>query len=673
VHFAPSGDFSYATSFPEPILMGAAFDDALIEAVATVVSTEARAYNNANRTGLDFWTPNINGYKDPRWGRGLETPGEDPFHLSSYVKSLLLGLQGGLDPKIKKIVATCKHYAAYDLENWGGNNRMRFDAKVSTQDLVEYYLPMFQQCARDSNVGSVMCSYNAVNGVPSCADPYLLQTILREHWGWTKEQQYVTSDCDAILNVAPPWHNYTKTPEEAVAVSLNAGTDLDCGTFYPQYLPGAYEQGLFKESTLDQALTRQYSALVRLGYFDPPSATPYRALGWKDVATTQATQLAEQIAAEGIVLLKNDGVLPLALGKNSKVKSVAVVGDWGNATTQMQGNYQGIAPFLHSPLYAATQTGVKVNYANGPGQKNTSSNWPDLITAAKNSDAILYFGGVDVSVEAEGMDRNNITWTSQQLSVLKQLSALGKPLIISQMGDQLDSSPLLADKGVNALIWGGYPGQSGGDALLNVITGKTSPAGRLPVTQYPGNYVSQVPMTDMSLRPSSSNPGRTYKWYNESVLPFGYGLHYTNFSVAFSGSVGKTVQLSGLTRGCRETYKDRCAFKNVPVRVENKGKVASDFVALLFMSGDHGPKPYPIKELVGYTRVKNVQPGKTQVVNIPLTLSSLSRVDENGNRVVYPGNYKLLLDVPTSAQQEWTMEGTEVVLDKWPANPHQSA
>ena len=658
--------------------MGAAFDDALIEDVAAIISTEARAFNNYNRSGLDFWTPNINPYKDPRWGRGMETPGEDPFHLSSYVARLLTGLQGGVDPPIKKIVATCKHYAAYDLENWHGNNRMRFNAEVSTQDLVEYYLPTFQQCARDSNVGSIMCSYNAVNGVPSCADPYLLQTILREHWGWTKEQQYITSDCDAVLNVAPPWHNYTQTAEEAVAVSLNAGTDLDCGTYYPQHLPAAFEQGLFNESTLDQALTRQYTALVRLGYFDSPSSVPYRSLGWSDVSTPEAEQLAYAAAAEGIVLLKNDGTLPLSLGSNSSsstnstISSIAVIGDWANATLQMQGNYYGVAPYLHSPLYAAQMLGVKVTYANGPSQQNTSSDWPDAISAAQNSDVVLYFGGVDIDTEAEGMDRNNITWTTQQLDVLNQLADLNKPFIVIQMGDQLDNSPLLNNTAVNGLLWGGYPGQSGGDALLDVITGKVAPAGRLPVTQYPGDYVNQVEMTDMSLRPSTSNPGRTYKWYDEAVLPFGYGLHYTNFTAKFTSNLSASYDIATLGAG-NASHPDLLPFQDIGISVENTGDTASDFVALLFISGEYGPTPQPLKQLVGYTRVKSVQPGATSEATVPLTLGSLSRVDDMGNRNVFAGQYSLLLDVPTQAMMNFSLTGDSKVLDTWPENPYMKA
>lgn len=181
--------------------MSAAFDDELIKEVANVISTEARAFNNVGRAGLDFWTPNINPFKDPRWGRGQETPGEDPFHVSQYVYNLIQGLQGGLDPKpFFKVVADCKHFAAYDLDNWEGIQRYGFNAEVSQQDLSEYYLPPFQRCVRDAKVGSVMCSYNAVNGIPSCASSFLLQSVLRDYWGFS-EDRWVTSDCDAVGNV----------------------------------------------------------------------------------------------------------------------------------------------------------------------------------------------------------------------------------------------------------------------------------------------------------------------------------------------------------------------------------------------------------------------------------------------------------------------------------------
>lgn len=264
--FASTGNFSSATSFPQPITLGAAFDDPLVKAVASIISTEARAFSNAGRAGIDFFTPNINPFKDPRWGRGQETPGEDPFHTSQYVVNLIDGLQGGIDPKpYFKVIADCKHYAAYDLEDWNGNVRFSFDAKVTLQDLSEYYLPPFQSCVRDAKVASVMCSYNSVNGVPSCANSYLLQTILRDFWGFD-DSRWVTSDCDAVADIFNQ-HHYTSTFPQAVADALKAGTDVDCGTAYADHLPDAFNQSLITRGDLEKALVRQYTSLVRFVVF----------------------------------------------------------------------------------------------------------------------------------------------------------------------------------------------------------------------------------------------------------------------------------------------------------------------------------------------------------------------------------------------------------------------
>ncbi|KAK0189847.1 glycoside hydrolase superfamily [Armillaria mellea] len=667
VQFTSSGEYSYATSFPQPITMGAAFDDELIRAVGTVVSTEARVFNNAGRAGLDFWTPNINPFKDPRWGRGQETPGEDPFHLSSYVHALVDGLQGGYDPKYKRVVATCKHFAGYDLENWNGNFRYAFDAQITSQDLAEYYMPPFQSCARDSNVGSFMCSYNAVNGVPTCADPYLLQTILREHWGWTNEQQYVTSDCDAVQNIYLP-HEYTATREEAVAAALIAGTDLDCGTYYPDYLPAAFEQGLFNESTLDQALIRQYSALVRLGYFDPPEEQPYRQLGFNDVSTPEAQQLAYKAAIEGIVLLKNDGLLPLSL---QNISSIALIGSWANATQQMQGNYFGQAPYLHSPLYAAQQLGLTVNYAPRVGGQGGVP----ILTAVNNSDIIIFADGIDDSVESEGMDRVSISWSGTQLDTIGQLVSFGKPMIVLQMGGgQIDSSPIKNNPNISALLWGGYPGQDGGVALMDIITGKAAPAGRLPITQYPASYINEVPMTDMSLRPGPQNPGRTYKWYNGTpIYDFGTGLHYTTFSASITSPLLQSYDIAALTSNCTEKYLDRCSFLSSPfsVTVRNTGTTTSDYVALAFLTGSFGPTPYPKKSLVAYQRLFDIAGGAVDTARLNLTLGSLARHDEQGNRVLYPGDYAVVIDTPPLAMINFTLTGEHLVLEEWPQPPER--
>ncbi|KAI0828925.1 glycoside hydrolase family 3 protein [Trametes gibbosa] len=683
VTFAPSGDFSHATSFPQPILMGAAFDDPLIQAIATIVSTEGRAFNNAGRAGLDYWTPNINPFKDPRWGRGQETPGEDPFHLSQYVYNLIIGLQGGLDPKpYFKVVADCKHFAAYDMDNWEGIVRYGFNAVVSQQDLSDYYLPPFQTCVRDAKVASVMCSYNAVNGIPSCANKFLLQDVLRDHWGFT-DDRWVTSDCDAVQNIFSP-HNYTTDPAQAAADALLAGTDIDCGTFSATYLPEALQRGLVKTADLRKAAIRQYASLVRLGYFDPVEVQPYRHLGWSDVNTPHAQQLAHTAAVEGMVLLKNDGILPLS----KRVRKVALVGPWANATQLLQGNYFGIAPYLVSPLQGAKDAGFEVEYVQGTGvtTRNDTSGFASAVAAARRADTIIFAGGLDETVERESIDRLNVTWPGNQLDLIAELERVGKPLIVAQFGGgQLDDTALKNSRAVNAIIWGGYPGQSGGTALFDIITGKAAPAGRLPITQYPAKYAEQVPMTDMTLRPSKTNPGRTYKWYSGTpVYEFGFGLHYTTFGfswaapgIAADASVGasswaptRTYAISDLiAHGQRSAaFLDLAPLDNFAVRVTNTGKTTSDYVALLFVSGSFGPAPHPNKQLVSYTRVHGLAPKKSAIAQLPVTLGSIARADETGAKWIYPGTYTVALDTNGALKRTFTLTGRAAKIASWPVD-----
>jgi beta-D-xylosidase 4 len=425
------------------------------------------------------------------------------------------------------------------------------------------------------------------------------------------------------------------------------------------------------EADIDQALVRQYSSLVRLGYFDG-SAVEYRSLGWDDVSTPYAQQLAYKAAAEGITLLKNDGLLPLTITNGT---NIAVIGDWANATQQMLGNYAGVPPYIHSPLWAAEQTGATVTYSGNPGGQGdpTTNNWLRIWTAVEKADVIIFAGGIDNGVESEGMDRVSIAWTGAQLDVIGQLAMRGKPVIVAQMGTNgVDSTPLLDNKNISALLWGGYPGQDGGVALLDIIQGKVAPAGRLPTTQYPASYISKVPMTDMNLRPNSTTgfPGRTYMWYNEKpVFEFGYGLHYTNFTAAIKSPSTNSFSIKDLTSGCTEAYMDRCAFQTMEIDVSNTGHVTSDYVTLGFMAGEHGPSPYPNKRLVAYQRLHNITAGASQTAALNLTLASLARVDDMGNTVLYPGNYALLIDTQPLAMFNFTLTGDEVVLDHWPQPP----
>jgi beta-D-xylosidase 4 len=598
--------------------------------------------------------------------------------VSNYVKHLLSGMEwASQDPAAiekRQVVATCKHYAAYDLERWNGVVRYAFDAIVSMQDLVEYYLPPFKQCARDSNVGSIMCSYNSVNGTPACANDYLMQTVLREHWNWTKHNNYIVSDCNAVHNIYAD-HKWLKTAAQAAGAAFNAGTDNVCEAGgWTTDVVGAYNQSLVSEAVIDRALRRQYEGLVRADYFAVfrDDVIGFRSYGWDHVNTKAADSLALQAATDGIVMLKNDGTLPLKILKN---QTVAVVGMWANDSVgRMLGNYNGRPPYYRTPLNAAQQLGLNAEYADGP--VTDTGNYTAAIEAAKASDVILYFGGIDTSIETEDRDRTTITWPSAQLSLLRDLSALGKPIVVVQLGTQIDNTPLLFNANINAILWAGYPGMAGGSAALDTIIGAKAPAGRLPITQYPGNYTDAVPMTDMGLRPSARNPGRTYKWYGSAVQEFGYGLHYTNFSIKFGApydAVSQKMkrnppvfQSNEILDACTEPHKENCAFPSLPIVVTNKGNVTSDFIALAFVSTKQGPAPQPIKELASYRRLRDIKPGEQRDADLEFTFKSFARVDEIGNTVLYDGAYCLSLDVPEQERLCFEILGGTRVLDVWP-------
>jgi len=668
VQFASSGNWSYATSFPQPISMASSFDDDLFYAIGTVISTEARAFNNANRSGLDYWTPNINPFRDPRWGRGQETPGEDTYLVKRYIDTIVTSMQGGRNPESYKIIATCKHYTAYDMEGWEGNTRYGFDAIVNPQDLSEYYMQPFQQCARDTKVASIMCSYNAINGVPACANSYTIQSVLRGHWNWTADENYITSDCTAIQNMFTDHHAFD-TRQQTVAAALNAGVDVDCGYYNPTFLPSAYSMGLVEEATLDRSLLRLYSGLVKAGYFDPPNS-PWRSVGWSNVSTPEAEGLALKVAEEGIVLLKNDGTLPL-IPPTDRNMTLLLAGGWINATTQLQGNYAGPARTLISP-WMALQNVSNVNLVVVKWFEN-----PTLRAIESQADAILWIDSTTEGAD-EGQDRNTIRWDAMQVDAVETLATLGRPLIVAHMGEQVDDSALLNNPNVSALVWAGYPGMMGGQALINIITGKAAPAGRLPITQYPSAYVHQVPMTDMSLRPNAQtgNPGRTYKWFDNATVEFGYGLHYTNISTTIDTPTNSSFAIQSLVSACDYSnygHIDQCPFlasgagsSSLSVNVTNTGKTGSDFVTLAFISGEYGPEPRPLKSLVAYQRLFGISPGASQTACLNLTLGSLSRYDESGNQILYPGSYRIVIDVPTQTEWEFVLTGSEYVMDEWP-------
>ncbi|PYI31690.1 beta-xylosidase [Aspergillus indologenus CBS 114.80] len=665
-NFTESGPFSWSTSFPSPILTMAALNRTLIHQIAQIIATQGRAFNNAGRYGLNAFSPNINAFRHPVWGRGQETPGEDANCLcSAYAYEYITGLQGNATHP--KIIATAKHYAGYDIENWHQRSRFGNDLNITQQDLAEYFTPQFVVAVRDAQVRSVMPSYNAVNGVPSSANTFLLQTLVRDSWGFI-EDGYMASDCDAVYNVFNP-HGYAANLSSASAMSLRAGTDIDCGISYLTTLNESLTQGQISQSEIERAVTRFYSNLVSAGYFDGPDA-PYRDLSWSDVVRTDRWNVAYEAAVAGVVLLKNDGVLPLS----KRVQRVALIGPWANATEQMQGNYHGVAPYLTSPLAAVQASGLEVNYAFGTNiMSNVTTGFAAALAAAERSDVIIFAGGIDNTLEAEELDRENITWPGNQLELIHRLGELGKPLVVLQMGGgQVDSSSLKASEKVGALLWGGYPGQAGGQALWDILTGQRAPAGRLTTTQYPAEYALQFPATDMSLRPRGDNPGQTYMWYTgEPVYAFGHGLFYTTFETALAGpgqEPERSFDIGALLARPHAGYNlvEQLPFLNFTVEVTNTGEVVSDYTAMVFANTTAGPRPHPNKWLVGFDRIGPLDPRVSERISVPVSLDSLARTDAQGNRVIYPGPYELALNNERSAVLSFTLTGNATTLAQWP-------
>ncbi|XP_028091365.1 probable beta-D-xylosidase 2 isoform X2 [Camellia sinensis] len=332
------GDFPGSTSFPQVISTAASFNASLWEQIGRAVSDEARAMYNGGMAGLTYWSPNVNIFRDPRWGRGQETPGEDPVLAGKYAASYVKGLQGNDDGDRLKVAACCKHYTAYDLDNWSGIDRFHFNARVSKQDMEDTFDVPFRECVLEGKVASVMCSYNQVNGIPTCADPKLLRHTIRGNW---RLNGYIVSDCDSV-GVFYNNQHYTSTPEEAAADAIKAGLDLDCGPFLGTHTEDAIKRGILSESDVNGALVNTISIQMRLGMFDgEPSGHRYGKLGPKDVCTPAHQELALEAARQAIVLLKNRGGLSALPLSPRRHRNVAVIGPNSDVTVTMVGNYAG--------------------------------------------------------------------------------------------------------------------------------------------------------------------------------------------------------------------------------------------------------------------------------------------------------------------------------------------
>ena len=769
-----------ATVFPQAIGLAATWDTKLMYDVADVISTEARAkYHEAIRNneharyqGLTFWSPNINIFRDPRWGRGQETYGEDPYLTAQLGVQFVRGLQGN-DPRYFKVIATPKHYAVHSGPE---PERHGFDAKAYERDLRETYLPAFRATIVDAKAYSVMCAYNRTNEEPCCANKKLMTDILRGEWGF---DGYVVSDCGAIRDI---WegHKFVKTETEASVLAVRAGTDLTCGGEYVT-LVDAVKRGLISEAEIDTAVKRLMAARFRLGMFDPPEMVPYARIPFSQNDTPEHRQLALKTARESIVLLKNaNRTLPL----KKDLKSIAVIGPNADVPELLWGNYNGHPSVLTTPLagirnavskntrvvYApgstlAGELGVPVPasavtlYGNDPGLKaeyfnnqelrgpaatvrtdasinfnwgrynptpeltgnNFSVRWTgrlkapesglyrlgfiaddgarlyldgkllvdgwvpdpnkgdktvtteieleggrsydlrmeyfqnnrenvarlvwsypglvermieDAVKATQQSDVSVLVLGISASLEGEEMnvnvegfrggDRTDLSLPKPQEALLKAVVATGKPVVVVLL-----SGSALAVNWANdhaaAILQAWYPGGEGGTAIANVLFGDYNPAGRLPVTFY--KSVDQLPpFTDYSMQ------GRTYRYFKgEPLYPFGFGLSYTKFvysNLRFDNSA-KAGELVKVT-----------------VDVTNAGEREGEEVVQLYLTDVAASVPVPIRTLVGFDRI-SLRPGEKRSVTFTITPRQMSLIDDNGKRVIEPGEFSISTSVLT--------------------------
>ncbi|PWA76724.1 beta-xylosidase 2 [Artemisia annua] len=644
------GAFPGATAFPQVITTASSFNTTLWEEIGRVVSDEARAMYNGGAAGLTYWSPNVNIFRDPRWGRGQETPGEDPIVAGEYAARYVRGLQGNLPGDRLKVAACCKHYTAYDLDNWSGTDRFHFNAKVSKQEMKDTFEVPFRQCVMQGKVASVMCSYNQVNGIPTCADPRLLRDTIRGAW---RLNGYIVSDCDSVGVYFDKQH-YTATPEEAAADAIKAGLDLDCGPFLAIHTQGAVDRGLLKETDVDSALFNTLAVQMRLGMFDGDSTTAlFGNLGPRDVCTPANQELALEAARQGIVLLKNHGPsLPLSPRRH---RTVAVIGPNSDVTVTMIGNYAGIACGYTSPLQGISRYTKTIHEPGCPDVKCKNAHLiKDAMGAARQADATVLIMGLDQSIEAEFLDRDGLLLPGYQQELVTKVAkaSKGPTILVLMSGGPIDVSFAEKDPRISSIVWVGYPGQAGGTAIADVLFGTHNPGGKLPMTWYKQDYLSKVPMTTMDMRSNKASgyPGRTYRFYKGPVVyPFGHGISYSTFihTVADGPALftvpvdGRHKYLNSTTNAIRVTHA-KCGGLSIGLQVDvkNVGSKDGSHTLLVYSTppvGHWGPH----KQLVAFAKV-HVPAGTQQRVPINIHVCKfLSVVDKSGIRRIPMGEHNL--------------------------------
>lgn len=646
-------DNGVSTVFVQAIGMAATWDYDLMFAAARVMSNEQRAkYNTVvNDTspnvpmnyGLNVWGPNINIFRDPRFGRGQETYGECPYLSGKLGVAMIQGLQDGGHPGKPQLFATAKHFDAYDVDKTPP--RLSFDPNITATDLYQTYFPHFEKAVR-AGVGSIMCSYNGVNGYPMCASP-MLQSVLRDEWGF---DGFICSDSGAIEFFVTE-QLFSPNLTWAAASAMNAGVDVCSGTGYYN-LPDAYfNYSLITEEQITTAARRAFTFRFQVGLYDPRDKSPYASLGEKDIASPANMEVAKQVGRESIVLLKNDGgLLPLS---PSKVRRIAVVGPNANSTYVLVGNYYGCqynaGPLLPECVFVTPLDGIQsmaatysinVTYTQGCDvESNDTTGFAQATQLALDADVTIAVMGLETCVdraqttfqncESEGHDRENITFPGVQEQFLQALYATGKPIVLVLVNGGPVSSPWAAEN-IPAIVEAWYGGEPAGTVLAEMLFGNFSPSGRLPFTV---PLESQLPdELDMSL---SVAPGRTYRYLTETpVYAFGYGLSYTSFAYA---NMTVTPAVIAPVVGQNMTV---CA------TVTNTGTVSGDEVVQVYAQYNvadrfQGVASVPLKQLIGFARTGVLAPGQAIEQCLVVSSDDIRLMSPNGSYGVQSGSYNV--------------------------------
>lgn len=626
-----------ATIFPQAIGMAATFDTDLMQQIGDAISTEARAKYNISIAngyrgryqGLTFWTPNVNLFRDPRWGRGQETYGEDPFLTSRIGVAFVKGLQGD-HPKYLKSAAMAKHYAVHSGPE---GLRHEFDAKVNQKDLWETYLPAFEALVKEAKVEGVMGAYNRTNGEPCCAHPYLMQEVLRDQWGF---KGYFVSDCWALVDFYEG-HKIVETAPAAAALALNTGCNLNCGSTYPELL-NAIKEGLTTETMIDQNLKELLPTRFRLGLFDKKGTVPFDHIGPEVIGSDEHIKLSREAATKSVVLLKNENTLPL----KKDVASIFVTGPTAAHIQALLANYYGQSSDLKTLLEGVVgkvSPQTSVHYSQGALLDEPNRNPIDWFSGeAGDAEVTIACIGISQLIEGEEGesiasrhkgDREDIGLPPSQIEFLKTIRSKAKKLVVVMTGGSAVACPEVYEM-ADAFLFVWYPGEQGGNAVGDIIFGDAVPSGRLPVT---------FPMSVKDLPPYESYDmtNRTYRYMEKKPLfPFGFGLSYTQFEYS-------DLKINQATIQSGETV-------TAQVTVTNTGDYKGDEVVQLYLSDVKASVPVPQYALKSFQRI-SLWPGASKTLTLNITPDMMKMVNEEGKSVLEKGEFKVFVGGSVPSQR----------------------